>query len=313
MYILRLLTNLILSISFFSFENLNYPNEKLKNFAEGLNIEGGIPAKSLNKDQIWANLCIVLDRPLEDGIDLFEITDNNTFPLKESVIESYNEAQVNLSYLLVLRYYITEAHKLSKKNSNELTKLVIQVHRNGSGLAHLQLLDKLMKLGLADLQGKRVVPESKEKNSVSTYLFSKYHVLVEFRYGYSHETISNFEGQDIVLSISLASGLASDLPSGSLLIPDHFIPFNLKTMEISLLNSYKVQNHLLEALPSIIKKQKLSDLALINEKFLSSNSKKNNQIARLLYKEDFHRATLLQADGLFNPKLLSKSFVVKLK
>ena len=75
-----------------------YPLEDLKNVADGLNIEGGSVCNYLGEGQLWANLCVVLDRPFADGMEWQEITALNSFPLKETSILSYNEAQVNLAY-----------------------------------------------------------------------------------------------------------------------------------------------------------------------------------------------------------------------
>src|SRR4051812_23409794 len=82
--------------------------DQLKHVADGLNIEGGtIYHKYLRREQIWSNLCIVLDRPFEDGIEWQELTNSNSFPLKEAAILDYNESQVNFTYATVMHYYIT--------------------------------------------------------------------------------------------------------------------------------------------------------------------------------------------------------------
>ena len=64
-----------------------FPLDQLKQVADGLNIEGGtIYHKYLRQEQIWSNLCVVLDRTFEDGVEWQELTNSNVFPLKEKVI-----------------------------------------------------------------------------------------------------------------------------------------------------------------------------------------------------------------------------------
>lgn len=77
------------------------PMNQLKQIADGLNIEGGtIYHQHFRKNQIWSNLCVVLDRPFEDGVEWLKLTNSNSFPLKEAAIIDYNEPQVNFTYKL---------------------------------------------------------------------------------------------------------------------------------------------------------------------------------------------------------------------
>src|SRR5690349_10394666 len=119
--------------------------EDLRFVADGLNIEGGsISRKYLREGQIWANLCVILDRPFVDGVEWEQLTNSNIFPLKEASILSYNEAQVNLTYALILQYYLTHAHKIVNKADRETVRILIQVHRNTSGPRHVELLEQLL-------------------------------------------------------------------------------------------------------------------------------------------------------------------------
>lgn len=284
----------------------------LKFFADGLNVEGGIPAQNLTKKQIWADLSLVLDRPFEDGVDLNEITETNSYPLKESSISSYNEAQANLTYLTVMHYYITHARKIAKKSQDDLVKMTVQVHRNGSGLPHLHLLEKLLLRAVPEFKGVKM-DKGSEKNAAFTYLYPDYNTIVEYRYGYTPETINNYQQQDIVLSISLNSGFNPLWPSGTLLIPFQFIPLDLETMNMNKNESYHVRNHLLEVLPDLIDSQNPAFVEIINDHFLSPNDAKKGLLASSLKYEDFHPATLLQANGLFNPKALPNEFHLIMK
>lgn len=289
----------------------SYQIDALKSYADGLNVEGGLPAKHLSKNQIWANLVVVLDRPFDDGMDLSEITAQNSYPLKESSILSYNEPQVNLAYLNVIHYYIIHAHAIANKPDGEIVRLTVQVHRNGTGLPHLALLEKLLQKGYPDLLGMKDFLKGSVNNSAFTYYYPMHNVQVEFRYGYSQDTITNYSNQDIILSIGLASGFNSGWKSGTLLVPDRFVPFELGTMTLFQSMAFDAKNHLAEALPAIIENQSSQLVDLINKDFLSPNKVKAHQVASRLKHEDFHKATLLQADGLFNPKDLPWEFNVK--
>lgn len=68
-----------------------HPLKDLYQFGDALNIEGGtIAHEYLTDKQLWSNICVVLDRPFEDGAEWQEITEANTFPLKESSLSDYN-------------------------------------------------------------------------------------------------------------------------------------------------------------------------------------------------------------------------------
>ena len=92
----RLLYLLLFVILFPNLQAKFVKPEDLSQYAVALNIEGGlIPHKALSKDQIWANLTIILDRPMITGKTLEDITASNAYPLKEASIPSYNELKVN--------------------------------------------------------------------------------------------------------------------------------------------------------------------------------------------------------------------------
>lgn len=162
----------------------SYPIQELHCVAHALNIEGGtIAHKYLRSDQIWANLCVVLDRPFEDGAEWDEITQSNCFPLKESSIASYNEAHVNLAYALILHYYVTQAHKIMSKATHEEVTLLIQVHRNTSGPKHVELLERLLCESYPELKKIRQAPDSSFSQELFTYYFPEINVRAHFCYG----------------------------------------------------------------------------------------------------------------------------------
>lgn len=288
-----------------------FPLNQLKQVADGLNIEGGtVYHKYLRQGQLWSNLCIVLDRPFEDGIEWQELTNLNNFPLKEAAILDYNEAQVNFTYATFMHYYITHAHKLLAKSSDQIAKILIQVHRNSSGPRHVELLEQLLSQCYPDLK-KVKKNESSSKYELFSYFFPNLNVQVDFCYGVAPENLGEQEKYskvDIVLSFSLVAGLHPEWKSGSLLIPDQHIPFYLKNAILALERKYFVENHINHILKDLIKNQDDAVLEKINNHFYSLNPKKKHLKAKKLSEKDFKNAILLQVDGLFNPSELPSKF-----
>lgn len=292
----------------------DFPMNQLKQVADGLNIEGGtIDHKYLRQDQIWSNLCIVLDRPFEDGVEWQEITSSNTFPLKEAAILDYNEAQVNFTYATVMHYYITHAHQIARKPLNQTANILIQVHRNSSGPRHLELLEQLLIQCYPELKGIKQSGTASLKYELFSYAYPEINVQVNFCYGTVPEELGElgkYGEADIVLSFSLVAGLHSEWKSGSVLVPNQFIPFSLKTVVLALEEQYSVRNHLQQVVLDIINDQEEGVLKTINEHFCSFNPQKNRLKARNLTAEDFKHAILLQVDGLFNPSQLPVLFTL---
>jgi hypothetical protein len=289
----------------------DFPLSQLKLFADGLNIEGGtIYDKYLRQEQIWSNLCIVLDRPFEDGIEWQELTNTNTFPLKEAAILDYNEPQVNFTYATVMHYYITNAHRILDKPLNQVAKILIQVHRNTSGPRHIELLEELLCQCYPDLKKVKQKNDTLSEYELFSYFFPNINVQIDYCYGVAPENLGEqgkYSEVDIVLSFSLVAGLHPDWKSGSLLIPDQYIPFYLKNTHLALDEKYFVENHLNQILCDLIKNQPDQILNTVNTYFYSLNPKKHH-LAKKITHEDFKNAVLLQVDGLFNPSQLSQTF-----
>lgn len=290
----------------------DFPLGQLKHFADGLNIEGGtIYDKYLRQEQIWSNLCIVLDRPFEDGIEWQELTNSNTFPLKEATILDYNETQVNFIYATVMHYYITNAHKILDKPLHQTAKILIQVHRNTSGPRHIELLEQLLCQCSPDLEKVKQKKDGLSKYELFSYFFPDINVQVDYCYGVAPENLGKqgkYSDVDIVLSFSLVAGLHPNWKSGSLLIPDQHIPFYLKDTHLALDGKYFVKNHLNQILCDLIRNQNDEILNTVNTHFYSLNPQKRNLRAKKLIQEDFKNAVLLQVDDLFNPSQLSQTF-----
>lgn len=310
-WIARFVIFLFLSINH-SLEANDFPLNYLKFFADGLNIEGGvIPQKYLRKEQIWANLCVILDRPFEDGVEWQELTNLNTFPLKEATILDYNEAQVNFAYATIMHYYMTYAHQIVNKSEDQVAKILIQVHRNTSGPNQLELLKNLILRCYPHFQGVKQQRVDSSKYELYTYFFPTINVEINFCYGTAPENLGEmkkYEEFDIILSFSLVAGLNPAWKSGSLLVSNHYIPFSLKQLNLFPKEEYFIRNHLKEVLPDLIENQSKEVLKLITQQFGSLNSNKSHMQAKPLTLEDFKEATLLQVDGLFNPSQLPPNF-----
>lgn len=278
------------------------PTHHVHELADGLNVEGGIPYTSLNKEQTWVNLCAVLDRPFLDGADLAEITASNPFPLKESSIDTYNEAMVAYAFLTTFHYYATHAHEIAHKDKADTVRIVVQMHRNSSGEEHLKLLDKLMGVAFVDLLPSKI--DTSAKNALYAYMYPEQNVVVEYRYGYYPESLQNYADQDIIISLSLASGFRPEWKSGTLILPEKFIPMDIPSMTAYAVDEYQAINHMSTVIADIVNHQKPAILDAVNDFFRSPNPVKAFHRAELLSTSDFHSATLLQANGLFNPKSL---------
>ncbi len=287
-----------------------HPLKELWRVVDGLNIEGArIAQEYLREDQIWANLCVVLDRPFMDGVEWQKITDSNPFPLKEASISSYNEAQVNLAYATILQYYLTHAHELTGKPKEEVARIRIQVYRNTSGPRHLELLEDLLCQCQPEKGIKRISDGSKYE--LFTYFFPQRNVEIKFCYGTfpGHiKEVASYVDTDIVLSFSLVAGFHPLWESGTLLIPKEHIPFSLNFMILSEDEKYPVNNHLKDAIVEILKNQDEKIVEMVNNQFRSLNPEKNELTARKMMIEDFKEATLLQVDGMFNPSNLPETF-----
>jgi len=293
----------------------DFPMKDLHKFADALNIEGGdICRKYLCKNQAWANICVVLDRPFYDGIEWQVLTDNNIFPLKEASILEFNEAQVNFFYVTMMNFYKQNAHAIANKPKKEIARILIQVHRNTSGLAHVALLESLLLECYPQIACEKIL-HSSTKYQLFSYYYPESNVEFVFCYGVLADNlgaIGKYSDCDIVLSFSLVAGFNSEWKSGSFVISESFVPFPLKNVNLELEDSYKVTNHLNTILESLIASQDQRILDTVNEKFLSLNDQKLELKAKFLCPEDFKRGTVLQADGLFNPSKLPKTFSVTL-
>ncbi|MBJ7450191.1 MAG: hypothetical protein JHC93_07540 [Parachlamydiales bacterium] len=299
-----------LSLFFLAFQKI--PLENINTIADGLNIEGGtIGAKHLKENQIWANICMVLDRPFIDGQELIDITNSNTYLLKESSLKDYNEAQVNYTLVTIYSYYLTHLHNLIHKPSSEKLHLMVQVHRNSSGAKYLDHLFSMFNDCLVGIHTEKKAPKARQE--LHRVFYPDLNTEVSFCYGTNPAIFAKqnvYETVDCVLSISMISGFRNEWPASSFVIPQEFIPFSLTESKIFTNEKYSSLNHLSMVINHIVKNQSDDFLKIVNEKFRSTNCVKKAMSAEFLKSSDFKRARLVQVEKNFNPSQLPKEVIV---
>lgn len=247
------------------------PLEELCLYGDALNIEGGLIAqRCLQENQVWANLCFILDRPLHDGVELREITKKNVYPLKEANITSYNERRAALATAAVLKYYIECAHSVVSLDDCDYAKIVVQVHRNSTGPMHVRFLRKLI-----GLMGLETLDRGVTSDGAQLLVFPRSQVEMELRYGVQP---THYESAHIVLSIGVAAGLNSNWESGTVMLPCQFTPFDLHNMALMPSLTYTVNNHLSEVIEKVVAMQDKELLDAINHRYASANPAKNRKV-----------------------------------
>ena len=276
--------------------------ENLSHYAGVLNIEGGRIPKTLNPSkQLWVNYGFVLDTPFDSsGLNHAELTKENRYPLKEASIPDYNEAKVNLFTLASLKYYINHAHELLGCSLQETLKIGFFVHRGTTGPVFIE---------------RNILPWVVKQVGSSTKPFSFYweqlNVQLELLSGYTDMDRLDFSNYDIVISWSLFAGIDPIYKTSDLIIPNHFIPYELGNNQVQAHKKYFVDNHLFKTYGSILQGIDGDLLEWVHKYGQSSNK---NKVVSLesLFKIDAHISACLEASGLFNPKKLPKYFDVVL-
>jgi len=298
------------------------PLTQLCRYADGLNIEGATIAKDfLRPEQIYANLCFVIDTPLStDGHELCALTldrEKAGYPLKESIEPKYNEPRATLVYALVMHYYITQGHRIVNKNKNEVLKMMVFVHRNSTGPDVVKHLFAVLETCYPEMKVKKEDkgnPNCECERLRLTY--SELNVEIGFYSGdytklFKKRNSAQYVDLDIVLTLSMISGLNTKWEAGSMAIPSKWIPYYLEQQTVQVDKWYSTNNHLINALKEVIEGQTEQLIQTINEKFRSPNVSKKEIVTAGVTANDFHTGcTLLQVDGLFNPSKLKENSVI---
>lgn len=249
----------------------------LSRFGAGLNIEGGFPCRDLPRTSLWANAILVLDRPLIDLINFDEIVKNNPYPLLENAIPEINEKQFLVLYLSIIEFYLKNGPKLLNKAN---PTMIIHIHQDPNCAPLIKILtDLLIKRGLSVSS----IKFETDKPNYQSMNHGKYTC-------------------DILISLSQCAGLDPDVPAGSMLISDTFIPLDLDNSMLLLDEKYTVKNSLMEHLPQIFEQDVEDVVNFINSEYVSFNPNKHSQMAIIPKPSDFIRTNIIQVDKLWNPE-----------
>ncbi len=281
-----------------------YPNFTLCNYWVGMNDEGGRMCEYVDLGrQRWTNLSVVLDRPYVDGIDyddIKQIKQKKKYAFKESAIPDFNEPQVGLAYLMIMKYYIQHAHELVHKKPEESVIIILHAFRQRDGDGILLHLSHLLNIGWPELENGPYVIESDLKTEVfqwylpdfnTTLIFSKGKADKNFeKSAYGHfKNSKTFAQADLILGFSVHIGLHQKWGPGTLVIPNDWTPIDVDTMKIKTTKFYKGGNHLMQTIDKIVNSmpQEGTMLERLQKKYHSQNQDKHNHIVLPLERNHF--------------------------
>lgn len=251
---------------------------ELHKLATGLNVEGGYPYRCLVRDNpfknvLWGNIVLVLDRPIIDNIlfeDMEKKLQDNPSLILENLIDEINEHKMFATYLMILCYYIENGRRLLNKTNDEILHLVVHIHQDMVGMNIISRFKKYLPDLNIDLS--KIIIEYR----IDQYIFTS--------------TVHNYTNTDILLSLSQCAGLHPELKPGDFIIPDTFIPYDIKNKKLYWINQYKIHNSIINELNNIINsKHNMICRDYINNHYISLNSKKLSDQAKLLTKKTFIR------------------------
>jgi hypothetical protein len=272
---------------------------ELDQIAGGLNIEGGFPAHELVKtcgfqlDQtLWANFILVLDRPLIDQVifdKIVQIKNDNNYPLLENAIEEINECHFMVAFYMVISHYLNHGHKLTGVPLTNQLNVTIHVHQDRNCQPLIEIIQKMVTdiLSKSMMQNAQINVTYRSDNP--SYADAK--------------TDKNYENTHILLSLSQCAGLDAQYATGSLLLSDTFVPYDIENREIKLSDSYQVKNDLVDRIGEII-------ISVANQEavdWVKHNYRSANPLKllrdrpRVLTLHDFPQTQILQVNQLWNP------------
>jgi hypothetical protein len=263
----------------------------------GLNIEGGDPYLRLAKDHeglanvnkfIWANLILVLDRPFVDHVVFEELWNDNRFALLEPRIDILNEHHFMAAFLMVIQYYIMNAHTLIGKRDDEYIKITVHLHQDPNRMGILDIIDSCLNaLHCTDWPKNVLVEYLTDSDSIK----------------YFKGTKTDYAQTDILISLSQCAGLSEDYLPGTLHIANRFVPFSKGCTVIEESKEYIVDNDIFTRLDDIIASSfNEESVWYVNKYYRSENPVKKDHHAHLFTKKDFPETVILQVDGIWNPK-----------
>eukprot|EP00386_Alphamonas_edax_P012215 GDKI01038235.1.p1 GENE.GDKI01038235.1~~GDKI01038235.1.p1 ORF type:complete len:605 (-),score=201.06 GDKI01038235.1:240-2054(-) len=294
---------------------------ELHQVASCLNIEAGKPHFALVKtgeDKKWFNLDVIVDRPFVQEMTLEEITKiakEKGYKLKESAIDGFSDAQANHAYLLVTSYLIDNVRKIAQVGDDEVARVTIQVHRKSSAKPHIELIIAMLQAfyaGHSIETGEFEVTDGQKFRT--TFALPDQKVEVVFCNGWDDEDFTGYEDTHVLFSLGIVLGLAHELPSGSCVVTDTFIPFDSSNSVLFYNKEYTAPNHLIHALTKdadlLGDERQDRVLAIINEHaaFQSPVQDKVDRAHKMTV-GDFNRGPMLEGVGLWNPDAHTPKFV----
>lgn len=247
----------------------------LKTLAPGLNIEGGYPG--LDCKTKWANLVLVLDRPLLGKRitfdELLRDVNDHKYPMLENGIPDINEPQFLTLYMAIIGYYL-------KRHDS----MIIHIHQFpaqcGWLLERLQLYVKVL---TEKYNWKRTVEYRTDNPFYSRQAYY----------------CKNGRAPDIVLSLSQCAGLADDVSEGAFIVPDTFIPYGIEKKTVFPKRKYEVRNELVHDIESIMTSQHHDYAVVYHADYKSANPDKVHRVQDGIY--HFFHEPLLQVSTIWNP------------
>ena len=270
-----------------------YPNFTLYRHFAAMNDEGGRMGDCVAAGrQLWTNLSIVLDRPYSDGVDYADIKRiklAREYTFKESAILEFNERQVGLAYLMLMKYYITRARALVGKKPEEPVVIILHAFRQADGEGVLYHLDHLLDVGWPELEKISLPIDSDLKTEVFRRHVRQHNATLIFSRGkadknpsisaYGHFKRSKLFAQaDLILTFSVHVGLRPEWGPGTLLVPNQWTPIDVDTMIIGRSKAYGGGNHLQTSVDEIVHLMRSETAAVkrLQEKYHSQNPDKSN-------------------------------------
>lgn len=261
-------------------------NDTLGRVAAGLNIEGGYPAMDHVKGKCrWVNMVSVLDRPLIDNLSFEElkaIVVKNKYKLLEAGVDNLDEKRLLQILITIFAFYVTK-----------YKSIIVHIHQAPEDAQGLQeiLLQSFIAL------------KEEKKNQVDCK--------VEWRTDhpvYKRPQPPIRDDVECFLSFSQCAGFLSCQPPGTLLIPNRFTPFDVKTNTVHSSKAYQVNNSLQEDIVEIALAREYHDFAAkCTMNYQSQNKKKvPSDVLGPLDPADFIDCfrlpnNLLQVTDLWNP------------
>ena len=294
---------------------------ELHTVALSLNIEGGKPFKALQQsggDKTWYNLVVILDRPFvqqQTFDDIKRIAQDRGYPLKDSAIDGFSDAQANFAYLVVSTFLIDHVRRICSVSEEATARLTIQIHRRGAGKPHMELILGMLNAFYA---ASTITSEPFEETATEIYRtiirLPDHGVEVVLCNGWEEKDLSGYEDSHLLFSIGMAMGLAEDLPSSSCVVPDAFIPFDEIESVLFCDRAYKVNNGLLEALEregDLLCDERQHHVMQVvngNAAFRSPDPSKVD-FAKKMSIEEFRKGTILEALAKTNQPWSPNTFV----